>query len=270
VADVNSINIDHGRPQDWKKVQGVEAIAILINHKMVEIAKANAKRKGQVDPNNLKEQAGDGRLKKRVNLDSPDGQASNGRPKMRSTKVPTKRGHSFSVKIVNEDVSREKKISVASRDKVGSAGMDANLEDEAAGAALRTGPNGAAAWGRRLCRCCVLSETPRTYRDTPEVLPFFTGWCNKRQWCSVTQEADRRVAVPPSLNGLVRRLYARNPKYVKRPEGPRMMAQLLHQDRCQTVSSRDDFFVACRDEVGSAGTDVGSTTRRRDLPSGHA
>jgi hypothetical protein len=38
--------IDHGRPQDWKKVQGMEAIAVLIKHKMVEIAKANAKRKG--------------------------------------------------------------------------------------------------------------------------------------------------------------------------------------------------------------------------------
>ncbi len=51
----------------------MEVIAILINHEMVEIAKANAKREGQVDPNYLKEQAGDGRLKKRVNLDGPDG-----------------------------------------------------------------------------------------------------------------------------------------------------------------------------------------------------
>ncbi len=151
----------------------MEAIAILINHKMVEIAKANTKCKGQVDSNDLKEQAGDGRLKKRVNLDSPDGRSGNGHPKMRSTKVPTKRGHSFSVKTVNKDVSREEKFSVASGDKVGSAGTDTNLYDEAAGAALRTGPNGAAAWGRRLCRCCVLSETPRTYRDTPEVLPVF-------------------------------------------------------------------------------------------------
>jgi hypothetical protein len=151
----------------------MEAIAVLINHKMVEIAKANAKREGQVDPNNLKEQAGDGRLKKRVNLDSPDNQAGNGHPEMRSIKVPTKRGHSFSVKTVDKDVSREDKFSVASEDKVGSAGMDANLNNEVAGAALRTRPNGAAAWGRRLCRCCVLSETPRTYRDTSEVLPVF-------------------------------------------------------------------------------------------------
>ncbi len=151
----------------------MEAIAILINNEMVEIAKANAKREGQVDPNDLKEQAGDGRLKRRVNLDGPDGRAGNGRPEMRSTKVPTKRGHSFSVKTVNKDVSREEKFSVASGDKVGSAGTDADLNDEAAGAALRTGPHGAAAWGRRLCWCCVLAETPRTYRDMPEVLPVF-------------------------------------------------------------------------------------------------
>ncbi len=50
----------------------MEAIAILINHEMVEIAKANAKREGQVDLNDLKEQAGDRCLKKRVNLDGSD------------------------------------------------------------------------------------------------------------------------------------------------------------------------------------------------------
>jgi hypothetical protein len=61
---------------------------------------------------------------------------------------------------------------------------------------------------------------------------FFTGRCNECQRRSITQEADGRVAAPPSLNGLVRRLYEKNPKCVKRPKGPRMMAQLLHQDRC--------------------------------------
>jgi hypothetical protein len=45
----------HCRPQDWQKAQGMEAIAILINHEMAEIAKGNAKRKGRVDPNDLKE-----------------------------------------------------------------------------------------------------------------------------------------------------------------------------------------------------------------------
>ncbi len=87
--------------------------------------------------------------------------------------MPTKGGHSFFVKTVNKDVSREDKFSVTSGDKVGGAGTDANLDDEVAGAALRTCPNGAAAWVRRLCWCCVLSETPRMYRDTPEVLPVF-------------------------------------------------------------------------------------------------
>jgi hypothetical protein len=151
----------------------MEAIAILINHEMAEIAKANAKREGQVDPNDQKERASNGCLKKRVSLDGPDDQVGNGRPKMRSTKVPTKRGHSFSVKPVNKDVSKEDKFSVASGDKVGSAGTDANFDNKVAGAAPRTRPNGAAAWGRRLCRCCMLSETPRTYRDTLEALPVF-------------------------------------------------------------------------------------------------
>jgi hypothetical protein len=51
--------------------------------------------------------------------------------------------------------------------------MDDDLEDKAAGAALRTRLTGAAAGGRRPCRCCLLAETPRTYRDTPEALLVF-------------------------------------------------------------------------------------------------
>jgi hypothetical protein len=140
---------------------------------MVEIAKGNAKREGRVDPNDLKERAGDGRPKKRVNSDCPDNQAGNRLPKMRPTKVHTKSGHSFSIKTIDKDVSSGDKFSSASGDKVGSAGTDANLNNEAAGPALRTCPNRAAAGGRRLCWCCLLSETLRMYRDTPEVLPVF-------------------------------------------------------------------------------------------------
>jgi hypothetical protein len=134
----------------------------------------------------------------------------------------------------------------------GHAQMEQQLgEEDCAGIVCCQKPPGRTGIRRRRCR-------------------FFTGRCNKRQRHSVTQEADGRFAAPPSLNSLVRRLYERNPKCVKRPEGPRMMAQLLHQDRCRTVSSRDNFSIACRDEVGSAGTDTGSTTRQQDLPSGHA
>jgi hypothetical protein len=47
-------------------------IAICIDCKMAEIATANAKREGWVDPNNLTERAGDGRAKDRVDSDGPD------------------------------------------------------------------------------------------------------------------------------------------------------------------------------------------------------
>jgi hypothetical protein len=52
--------------------RNVEAIAVCIDRKMAEIAKANAKREGRVDPNDLTERAGDGRPKDRADLDGPD------------------------------------------------------------------------------------------------------------------------------------------------------------------------------------------------------
>jgi hypothetical protein len=90
-----------------------------------------------------------------------------------ATKVPTKSGHGFSVKTFDKDVSSGEDFYFASRDKVTSAGTDDKLNNKTVGAALRTRQTGAAAGGRRLCRCCLLAETPRTYRDTPEALPVF-------------------------------------------------------------------------------------------------
>jgi hypothetical protein len=81
--------------------------------------------------------------------------------------------------------------------------MDNKLDNKAAGAALRTCPTGAAAGGRRLCRCCLLAETPRTYQDTPEALPDFKGQCNECRRRSIGQEANGQVAGPPSPNGLI-------------------------------------------------------------------
>ena len=49
--------------------RNVEAIAVCIDREMGEIAKANAKREGRVDPNNLTERAGDGHPKDRVDSD---------------------------------------------------------------------------------------------------------------------------------------------------------------------------------------------------------
>jgi hypothetical protein len=91
----------------------VEAIAVCIDRKMAEIPKANAKREGRVNLNDLTEWAGDGRPKDRVDSDGPDDRAGNECPKMRSTKVPTRSGHSFSVETVNKDVSSGDDFSVA-------------------------------------------------------------------------------------------------------------------------------------------------------------
>jgi hypothetical protein len=81
---------------------------------MAEIAKANAKPKGRVNPNNPKERVGNGRPNKRVDSDGLDNQAGNRRPKTRSTKVPTKSGHGFSVETINKDVSSGDNFSLAS------------------------------------------------------------------------------------------------------------------------------------------------------------
>jgi hypothetical protein len=84
--------------------QNMKAIAVRIDREMAIIAKVNAKREGRVDPNNLMERASNRRPKDRVNADGPDNWACNGRPKMRSTKVPTKSGHSFSIETINKDI----------------------------------------------------------------------------------------------------------------------------------------------------------------------
>jgi hypothetical protein len=163
-----------------------------------------------------------GTPKKRLNLDGLDDQAGNGRPETRSTKVQTKSGHGFSVETVNKDVSSGDDFSLASRDEIASAGIDDTLDDEAAGAALRTLPTGAVAGGRRLCLCCLLAETPRTYWDTPEALPVFYRAVQRapaaQRWpgglwagCSTTQPQW------PCWTNCTER----SPAGVKRPEGPR-------------------------------------------------
>ncbi len=192
----------------------MEAFAIRINRKMAEILKANAKRKGRANPKDPKERAGNGCPNDRVNLNGLDDWTGNRCPKTRSTKVPTKSRHGFSVKTINKDISSGDNFSLVSGDEVASAGTDDKLDNKAARAALRTHPTGAVAGGRRLCRCCLLPETPRTYQDTPEALPVFTGRYNKCWRLSVSQEADAWVAVPPSLNGLVGQIVQRGVQQV--------------------------------------------------------
>jgi hypothetical protein len=209
----------HRRPQDQKMVQNVEAIAIQIDHKMAEIAKAKAKREGRVNPNDLTERAGNGRPKDRVNLDGPDDQAGNKCPKMRSTKMPTKSGHGFSIKTVNENISSGDDFSVAMERRLGvpprtmtsttrrqeQPSGHTRLEqqlggEDCAGVVCWQKPPGCTGRRQRHCR-------------------FFTGQCNERWRCSVGQEANGQVAVPPSLKGLVGLLYERSPKKCKEAGG---------------------------------------------------
>ncbi len=166
-------------------------------------------------------------------MDGPDDWAGEGHPEMRSTKVPTKSGHGFSVETIGE--SSQARTIFPSRAETRS-GLLARMttlttrrrerpsehtqmeqqrgEEDCAGVVCCQKPPGCTGIRRSCCR-------------------FFTGWCNKRQQRNVGQEANGWVAAPPSLNGLVRLVYERTQKSVKRPEGPRMMAQLLHQDRRQ-------------------------------------
>ncbi len=85
----------------------MEAITVLINHKMAKVVEANAKHEDRVNPNDLKEQAGNGRPKERVNLDGPDDWAGEGHPEMRSTKVPTRVGTASPLRPLVNRLKRE-------------------------------------------------------------------------------------------------------------------------------------------------------------------
>jgi hypothetical protein len=85
--------------------QGVEAFAFRVNHERRKSQRQTPSARGRVDHSNPKERAGNGRPKERVDLDSLDNWAGDGRLKTRSTKVPTKSGHGFSVETINKDVS---------------------------------------------------------------------------------------------------------------------------------------------------------------------
>jgi hypothetical protein len=97
--------------------QGMEAFAFHVNRERRKLQRQTPSVRGRVNPNNQKERAGDGRPKERVNSDSPDNCAGNGRLKTRSTKVPTKSGHGFSVETVNKDITRGENFPLRARSR---------------------------------------------------------------------------------------------------------------------------------------------------------
>jgi hypothetical protein len=225
--------------------QNVEAIAVCIDRKMAEIAKANAKREGRVNPNDLTKRAGNRCPKNRVDLDGPDNWAGNECPEMRSTKVPTRSGHGFSIKTVNKVISSKDDFSVAMARRSGVPARTMTLRTS-----WQERPSGHARLEQQLGeedRAGVVSwqKPPGHTGIRRRHCLFFTGRCNKRRQRSVGQEADGQVAAPPSLKGLVRLLYERSPKSVKRPEGLRTMAWLLRQDRRRRLK-RGQFFGCVR------------------------
>jgi hypothetical protein len=164
-----------------------------------------------------------GRPNKRVDSDGRDDRASDGRPNTRSTKVPTKSKHGFSLETVNEEVSSRDNVSLAGGDKVASTGTDNKLNDKVAGGALRTHPTGAAAGGRRLCRCYLLAEIPRTYWNTPEALPVFYRVV-QRAPAAQHRPGGKRVgcSAPQPQWPCQTNCTERSPTSVIRLEGPRM------------------------------------------------
>ncbi len=97
--------------------QGMEAFAFCVDRERRKLQRQMPSARGQDDPNHPKERAGNGRPKERVNLDSPDNWSGNGCLKTRSTKVPTKSGHGFSVKTVNKDISTGDNFSSRARSR---------------------------------------------------------------------------------------------------------------------------------------------------------
>jgi hypothetical protein len=198
--------------------QNMEAIVVCIDREMAEIAKANAKRKGRVDPNDLTERAGNGCPKDRVDSDGPDNWAGNKCSEMWSTKVPTRSGHGFSVETINKDVSSGDNFSVAVRRlgvpartmtlrtrQQGRPSGHARLEQQLGGEDRA----GVVCWQKPLGRTGIRQRHCR----------FFTRRCNKHRRRSVGQEADRRIAAPPCLKGLIGLSYERSSKKCKEAGG---------------------------------------------------
>jgi hypothetical protein len=250
--------------------RNVEAITICIDHEMAEIAKANAKCEGRVKLNDLMEWAGNGCPKDRVDLDGPDNWAGDKCPEMRSTKVPNRSGHGFSVETVNKDVSSRDDFFVAMARR---SGVPAQMMTSRT--RRRERPSGHAQLEQQLGgedhAGVVCWQKPPGCTGIPwRHCWFFTGQCNKRRRCSVGQEADRRVAVPPSLKGFVRLLYERSPKKCKEAGGAQNDGMAFPSRPSKTSQARTIFSLHADTRSGAPARTTSLTTRWQERPSGHA
>ncbi len=99
---------------------------------------------------------------------------------------------------------------------------------------------------------------------------LFTGRCNERWRHSVGQEADQRVAAPPSLKGLVGLLYERSPKKCKEAGGAQNDGMAFLSRPLKTSQAGTIFLSRADMRSRALAWMTSSTTRRRERPSGHA
>ena len=132
-------------------------------------------------------------------------------------------------------------------------------------------PNWSSIWGEKTVPVLFAGRNPQ---DVPGyaggTAGFYTGWCNKRWRRSVGQEADGRVAAPPSLKGLVGLLYERSLKKCEEARGAQDNGMASPSRPSKTSQAGTIFPLRADTRLGAPARTTSSTTRWQEWPSGHA
>jgi hypothetical protein len=99
---------------------------------------------------------------------------------------------------------------------------------------------------------------------------IFKGRCDERRRRSIGQEANGRVAAPPSLKGLVGLLYERSPKKCKEAGGAQNNGTTSLLRLSKTSQAGTIFLLRVDTRLGAPARTTSSTTRQWEWPSGHA